>query len=135
MDSCRSLCTVPVMQGTRADITFKNDIYGFGGNAVSSVSHNNLWSLLSDGSWHSIIPSSPQSHLRTSWPQMVPQMNPVSGKWDGDTLVSVSSNDDAHHEIHGSGTMTITLFSTSRSVWSSPSQSAVSRVCQAPKFL
>jgi hypothetical protein len=131
MDLCPNLCTVPVMHGTRADITFKNDIYGFGGNALSSVAQNNLWTLRSDGSWHSIIPGSPQSHVRTSWPQMVPKMHPVSGKWDGDTLISVSSNDDAYHELHSAGFMTITLFSATRRVWSSPPQSAVSCIHRA----
>ena len=126
MDSCPSLCSVPVMHGTRADKTFKNDIYGFGGNAVSSVAQNNLWSFLSDGSWHSIVPSSPQSHLRTSWPQIVPKIHPETKTWDGDTLISVSSNDDAYPELDGAGLLNIMLFSTSRSVWLQPSASAVS---------
>jgi hypothetical protein len=126
MDSCPSLCSVPVMHGTRADKTFKNDIYGFGGNAVSSVAQNNLWSFLSNGSWHSIVPSSPQSHLRTSWPQIVPKIHPETKTWDGDTLISVSSNDDAYPELDGAGSLNIMLFSTSRSVWLQPSASAVS---------
>ena len=117
---------VPVMHGTRADKTFKNDIYGFGGNAVSSVAQNNLWSFLSDGSWHSIVPSSPQSHLQTSWPQIVPKIHPETKTWDGDTLISVSSNDDAYPELDGAGSLNIMLFSTSRSVWLQPSASAVS---------
>lgn len=135
MDSCPSLCSVPVMHGTRADKTFKNDIYGFGGNTVSSVAQNNLWSFLSDGSWHSIVPSSPQSHLRTSWPQIVPKILPETKSWDGDTLISVSSNDDAYPELVGPGKLNIMLFSTSRSVWMQPSASAVSSIYRASCLL
>jgi hypothetical protein len=135
MDSCPSLCAVPVMHGTRADKTFKNDIYGFGGNTVSSVAQNNLWSFLSDGSWRSIVPSSPQSHLRTSWPQIVPKIHPETKTWDGDTLISVSSNDDAYPELVGAGSLNIMLFSTSRSVWTQPSASAVSCIHRASCLL
>jgi hypothetical protein len=125
MDSCPSACTVPVMHGTRADITFKNDIYGFGGSAVSTVAQNNVWSLRSDGTWRNIIPSSPQNHPPTSWPQMVPIMHPLSGQWDGDTLISVGSNDNV--QVNVASVLTIMLYSTSRRVWSPVSSSEVSR--------
>ena len=124
MGSCSSACTVPITDGTRADATITNDIYGFGGSALSSAAQNHLWSSLSDGSWNKILPSSANAHLRTSWPQVVPKMDPVSAKWDGDTLISVSSNDDAQRQFFNF--TSISLYSTSRHVWTQLSNSAVS---------
>ena len=126
MDSCPIACTVPIMHGTRADITFQNDIFGFGGSALSSVAQNNFWSLRSDGSWHKVLASSPQSHPPTSWPQMVPLMHPLSGRWDGDVLISVGSSDDVR--FNSAGLLQIMLYSTSRRVWSLVSSSEVSSV-------
>jgi hypothetical protein len=124
MEPCPSLCSVPIMHGTRADITFRNEIYGFGGSALSSVAQNNIWSFRSDDStWRNIIPSSPQNHPRTSWPQMVRRIDPVTGKWDGDTLISVVSNDASR--LSDAGVLTVMLFSASRREWASISNSQV----------
>jgi hypothetical protein len=113
------------MHGTRADITFQNDIYGFGGSAGSSVAQNNMWSFQSDGTWRKVIASSPQSHPRTSWPQMVLSIDPVTGMWDGDTLICVGSNDVP--QINSAGYLTVMQYSTSLRMWSSISNTQVRR--------
>jgi hypothetical protein len=125
MDSCSSTCTVPIMRATRADITFNNDIYGFGGTSASVVAQDNLWSFRSDGSWQSIVPDSSASHMRTSWPQLVLKVSAATERWDGDTLISVSSNDDPQYSGGSAGAIAVFVYSTSRRVWTKLPNSAV----------